>query len=128
MVRVARARRRAARLGAVQNPILPIYRDREVGFIARQTRRRLLVVPVGVERLRLRGDGRRGRRRVDGLEVLVVRPALPEGDPATLPPPPATPDDGDLPVRWLFYTSGTTADPKGAQHTDRTVAGGRHAA
>jgi acyl-CoA synthetase (AMP-forming)/AMP-acid ligase II len=24
-------------------------------------------------------------------------------------------------VRWLFYTSGTTADPKGAQHTDRTV-------
>ena len=26
-----------------------------------------------------------------------------------------------LPVRWLFYTSGTTADPKGAQHTDRTI-------
>ena len=25
------------------------------------------------------------------------------------------------PVRWLFYTSGSTADPKGAQHTDRTI-------
>jgi acyl-CoA synthetase (AMP-forming)/AMP-acid ligase II len=24
-------------------------------------------------------------------------------------------------VRWYFYTSGTTADPKGAQHTDRTI-------
>ena len=24
-------------------------------------------------------------------------------------------------VRWLFYTSGTTADPKGAQHTDQTL-------
>ena len=24
-------------------------------------------------------------------------------------------------MRWLFYTSGTTADPKGAQHTDLTV-------
>jgi acyl-CoA synthetase (AMP-forming)/AMP-acid ligase II len=24
-------------------------------------------------------------------------------------------------VRWLFYTSGTTADPKGAQHTDATI-------
>ena len=26
------------------------------------------------------------------------------------------------PVRWLFYTSGTTADPKGAQHTDASIA------
>jgi acyl-CoA synthetase (AMP-forming)/AMP-acid ligase II len=24
-------------------------------------------------------------------------------------------------VRWVFYTSGTTADPKGARHTDRTI-------
>jgi acyl-CoA synthetase (AMP-forming)/AMP-acid ligase II len=24
-------------------------------------------------------------------------------------------------VRWLFYTSGSTADPKGAQHTDATI-------
>src|SRR5437879_437119 len=34
-----------ARLGAVQNPIIPIYRDREVGFIVRQARSRLLIVP-----------------------------------------------------------------------------------
>jgi acyl-CoA synthetase (AMP-forming)/AMP-acid ligase II len=27
-------------------------------------------------------------------------------------------------VRWIFYTSGTTADPKGAQHTDRSVVAG----
>ena len=24
-------------------------------------------------------------------------------------------------MRWLFYTSGTTSDPKGAQHTDHTI-------
>ena len=24
-------------------------------------------------------------------------------------------------MRWVFYTSGTTADPKGARHTDLTV-------
>src|SRR5207248_9874255 len=49
----------------------------------------------------------------------------PEGDPATLPPPPAVFDDPALdPVRWIFYTSGTTADPKGAQHTDRSVLAG----
>src|SRR5262249_14927738 len=34
-----------ARLGAVQNPILPFLREREVGFIVRQCRARLLIVP-----------------------------------------------------------------------------------
>ncbi len=35
------------------------------------------------------------------------------------PSSPASPTDG--PWRWVFYTSGTTADPKGARHTDKTV-------
>jgi acyl-CoA synthetase (AMP-forming)/AMP-acid ligase II len=52
------------------------------------------------------------------LQVLVADKALPQGDPSTLPP---APDPGDEPIRWYFYTSGTTADPKGAQHTDRTI-------
>src|SRR5262245_23664620 len=34
-----------ARLGAVQNPILPIAREREVGFMTRQTGARVLAVP-----------------------------------------------------------------------------------
>ncbi|HEX6423700.1 MAG TPA: AMP-binding protein, partial [Acidimicrobiales bacterium] len=33
------------RVGAVQNPILPIYREREVGFIVRQAGTDLLVTP-----------------------------------------------------------------------------------
>ncbi|MER3452500.1 MAG: cyclohexanecarboxylate-CoA ligase [Acidimicrobiia bacterium] len=111
-----------ARLGAVQNPIIPILRYREVSFIARQTRARLLIVPSewrGFD-YKAMADEIAGER--DGLSVLVCDRELPEGDPATLPPPPPTPDDpAALPVRWLFYTSGTTADPKGAQHTDRTV-------
>ena len=57
------------------------------------------------------------------VEVLVAAPDLPEGDPATLPEF-AVPDGVDgYPLRWLFYTSGTMADPKGARHTDRTMAG-----
>ena len=34
-----------ARLGAVQNPIIHIYRDREVGFALRQTGARLFLTP-----------------------------------------------------------------------------------
>ena len=34
-----------SRLGAVQNPILPIYRHREVGFVTKQTGAKLLIVP-----------------------------------------------------------------------------------
>ena len=33
------------RLGAVQNPIIPIYRDREVGFVTKQAGTKLLIVP-----------------------------------------------------------------------------------
>src|SRR5438270_3348373 len=35
-----------SRLGAVQNPVMPIYRQREVGFVTKQTDARLLVMPT----------------------------------------------------------------------------------
>jgi cyclohexanecarboxylate-CoA ligase len=52
----------------------------------------------------------RARRVLDGTQ------ALPES--ADIPPPAGRDDD---PVRWVFYTSGTTAEPKGARHTDASV-------
>jgi acyl-CoA synthetase (AMP-forming)/AMP-acid ligase II len=59
------------------------------------------------------------------LEVHVVEPghpnALPAGDPGPGPGPPPGLDPDAAPVRWLFYTSGTTADPKGALHSDATL-------
>ena len=111
-----------ARLGAIQNPMLPIYREREVGFVTRQARSKLLVVPStwnGFD-FEAMARGIAGQISAEGgqLGVLVADKALPQGDPATLPPPPDPSDDA---VRWYFYTSGTTADPKGAQHTDRTI-------
>jgi cyclohexanecarboxylate-CoA ligase len=108
-----------SRLGARQNPILPIYREREVGFATRQSGARLLVVPPRFRGFDFEAMARGIAKEQGGLEVLVVDDVLPDGDPETLPPPP-TPD-GDAPVRWLFYTSGTTADPKGALHTDATL-------
>ena len=110
------------RLGAVQNPILPIYREREVGFIVRQAGSRLLIVPSTWRGFDYEAMAR-GVTEGTGTEVVVVDDRLPDGDPATLPDPPD--DDmtaeGDVPVRFIYYTSGTTAEPKGARHGDRTL-------
>jgi cyclohexanecarboxylate-CoA ligase len=110
-----------ARLGAVQNPIIHIYREREVGFALRQTGAELFIVPGtwrGFDYLAM-------AERVSGslptpAKVLVAYDELPEGDPANLPAPPTTKDD----VRWIYYTSGTTSDPKGVRHSDGTLLAG----
>jgi acyl-CoA synthetase (AMP-forming)/AMP-acid ligase II len=104
-----------SRLGAVQNPLVMMLRERDLGFICGQ---------AGSAHLLVGGDHRGTdhaamARAVAGglpdLRVHVLGDALPDGDPHTLPVPP---DGGDTEARWLFYTSGTTAEPKGARHTD----------
>ncbi len=115
-----------SRLGVTQNPILPIYREREVGFCTKQAGAKMLIVPstwngidfqaIGEQVARENSAGENGR----GMAVLVADKVLPQGDPATLPPEPTEADADE--IRWLFYTSGTTADPKGAQHTDASIA------
>lgn len=110
-----------SRLGATQNPILHIYREREVGFCVRQAGAKLLVVPsaFGGFEFEAMADAIAAEVAAEGgsVDVMTCDRELPEADPATLPAPPASGDE----VRWLFYTSGTTADPKGAKHTDRTI-------
>lgn len=109
-----------ARLGAVQNPILPIYREREVGFITRQAGSRFFICPTvwkGFD-FQTMASG----LTIPDLEIITCDGMLPDGDPGTLPAPAATPGSAeDYPIRWIFYSSGTTADPKGAQHTDATI-------
>jgi acyl-CoA synthetase (AMP-forming)/AMP-acid ligase II len=111
-----------ARLGARQNPLIPIYRHREVGFITEQSGASLLVVPTVYRGFDFAAMADELAADRPGMSVLVVDRDLPDGDPSVLPavePVPAS--AADMPVRWLFYTSGTTADPKGATHTDLTV-------
>ena len=110
------------RLGACQNPLIPIYRHREVGFITAQSEAALLVVPTEYRGFDFEAMAREIAAARPGLSVLVVDRDLPDADPDVLPPPaPAAASAEGAPVRWLFYTSGTTADPKGAPHTDLTV-------
>jgi cyclohexanecarboxylate-CoA ligase len=117
-----------SRLGAVQNPIIPILREREVGFITEQLATEFLVVPElwrGFDH----GELARELASVNGFEVIAVDLAtpplagelrLPSAGADALPPAPAP--DGD--TQWIYYSSGTTAAPKGIRHTDSTVVAG----
>ncbi len=116
-----------ARLGAVQNPIIHIYREKELGFCIRQTNAELVLTAgewKGIDYTAM------AERVCAGIESRpTIRSAysdLPESDPAILPALTASTGSPDEdPIRWVYYTSGTTSDPKGAQHTDRTlIAGG----
>ncbi|MGB8403203.1 MAG: AMP-binding protein [Mycobacterium sp.] len=119
--------------GAVLLPIVPIYGPREVAFIARQSGARVLIIAREL----------RKRDTADTIDAvgeiptvahrIVVGAPLPGttafGDLAAgsassgrsdfTAVPPANPSDRCL----LVYTSGTTAEPKGVQHTHASLLG-----
>ncbi len=113
-----------ARLGVVQVPLIPILRDKEVSFILAQTMATLFVCPIvwrGYDYAAMAG-------RVIGtldrpIDLVAVETTLPQADAVSLPRFAPTAND---PVRWIFFTSGTTANPKGVLHTDHTVAACAH--
>ena len=117
-----------AGLGAVQNPIIPILREHEVGFITEQLSSEYLVVPElwrGFDH----GALARTLAATRGFEVVTVdlltppvgsELRLPRASSDALAPPPGSAGD----ARWVYYSSGTTAAPKGIRHTDATVIAG----
>jgi len=111
-----------ARLGTVQNPILPMLRRREVGFMVRQTGARHLFVPARFRGFDYEEMARGISEEEPGLQLHVLRDRLPEGDATAAGPDPEAPAAGTDPVRWIFYSSGTTADPKGARHGESSLA------
>jgi cyclohexanecarboxylate-CoA ligase len=105
-------------LGAVQNPVLPLYGRRELTFICDQFDPRLLIVPAqwrGVD------YAATGRALTEGTErsLFVLDRELPESEPSPAPRGDAW---ATTDVRWVFYTSGTSGDPKGVCHSDASLA------
>jgi acyl-CoA synthetase (AMP-forming)/AMP-acid ligase II len=113
-----------ARAGAVQNPLIPVLREREVAHITQAVGTELFITAT-----RWRGFGHAALARDLGLNVIAIEQEadgggplrLPGGNPAALPAPPSPAD-----CRWLYFSSGTTADPKGARHSDATIMASSH--
>ena len=120
-----------ARLGCEQVPLMPTIGRRELGFVLSEARPDQVIIgtPEGgtehatVVRAHFESeaehknalDGPRGEAR-DG--VIELGSGLPEAAISRLAE--FVPSAGD-PLRWIFYTSGTTSNPKGVLHTDGTL-------
>jgi cyclohexanecarboxylate-CoA ligase len=113
-----------SRLGAVQTPVLHLARARELAVTFSRHRPDLHLCPgtwQGVDFVALAADaGRDGPAPPRTVAVDADLSGLPEPA-ATLPPAPVDLDQ----VRWVYQTSGTTSEPKGVRHSDRSlIAGG----
>lgn len=127
----------ATRIGAVSNPLIPIYRDREVGFMVKLAESKLIVIPAEfrgydyaamIDRLRpewpalqhvlaLGGTDVTADESTGSWETFAATPWEQRRDPATLAA--LRPDPNE--VTLLMFTSGTTGEPKGVMHTHNTL-------
>lgn len=116
------------KLGAISNPLMVIFRERELRFMLGLAESKILVVPENFRGFDYAGMAANLREHLPKLtHVFVVGRDGPDGLARLLeypsPATPFTPADGPGPdeVIQLLYTSGTTGEPKGVMHSSNTM-------
>lgn len=120
-----------ARIGAVANPIMPIFRQRELKFMLDFGESKVFIVPKSYKGFDYQAMANGMRNELPYLQHLVVldgdgdnsfKTLLQREDLPPAPSNPLAPDD----VMLLMYTSGTTGEPKGVMHTSNTLFANLH--
>lgn len=115
-----------ARIGAVSNPVMPIFRQHELNFMLNFGESKVFIVPKSYRGFDYEGMARSMLENLPHLKQLVVvngdgpdsfEKLLMGTDTPALAATPIAPDD----VMLLMYTSGTTGEPKGVMHTSNTL-------
>ncbi len=122
-----------SRIGAVLNPLMPIFRERELGFMLRHGEAKVLVVPKHFRNFDHEAMARSLKPQLPLLDRVVVVGGGGDDDfdelltkPEWEKEPDASrilaagrpgPDD----ITQLIYTSGTTGEPKGVMHSANTL-------
>lgn len=120
----------ASRLGVVFNPVMPIFRERELRFMLRHGEVKAFVIPKLLRGFDHEAMAEAMRPDLPDLahllvagqsfDTLLLDPALDAEVPAAREAS-ARDRSGPNDVCQLIYTSGTTGEPKGVMHTANTM-------
>lgn len=119
----------AIRIGAISNPIMPIYRHSETRFILEQAQSKIAFIPATFRNFDFPEMYAEIASDLSALHTVVVMGEARRANEVSFAdfldgfdgstPEPVTRDANDLVL--LLYTSGTTSVPKGALHTHNTL-------